>query len=257
MSHDKKASLRNSLKNLKIFILDEMSMAGYSTLLQIHRRLQDIMGTIKNDIYLGGVSVMTVGDFYQLEAVKKSPVFQPPSDSYASLNPFHMFKDLFLLAELQHIMRQKSDRHFAELLNRARIGELKSDDLDTLKACIIWPDDDNYPLTSLHAFHTNVQVDNHNKKMMSAFNTPLRHMHVVDALNDLQTGKADVKIPNDHSKTGGLKEVMSLCVGCQVMITKNISIEDGLVNGAQCSVAGFIESKGQGHPFSYCYPSEV
>ena len=245
MSHDKKASLRNSLKNLKIVIIDEISMVGYTTLLQIHRRLQDIMGTIKNDVYFGGVSVMAVGDFYQLDPVKKSPVFQPPSDSYASLNPFHMWKDLFLLAELQQIMRQKSDRHFAELLNRARIGELNSDDLDTLKSRIISPDDDNYPHDSLHAFPTNVQVDNHNTKMMSALNTPLRHMHAVDARKDIQTGKADVKVPDDPSKTGGLKEVLSLCVGCRVMVTKNISIEDGLVNGVQGSVVGFIESKGK------------
>ena len=179
-------------------------MVGYTTLLQIHRRLHDIMGTIKNDVYFGGVSVMAVGDFYQLDPVKKSPVFQPPSDSYASLNPFHMWKDLFLLAELQQIMRQKSDRHFAELLNRARIGELNSDDLDTLKSRIILPDDDNYPHDSLHAFPTNVQVDNHNTKMKSALNTPLRHMHAVDARKDIQTGKADVKVPDDPSKTGGL-----------------------------------------------------
>ena len=136
MSHDQKASLHNSLKNLKIVILDEISMVGYTTLLQIHRRLHDIMGTIKYDVHFGGVSVMAVGDFYKLDPVKKSPVFQQPSDSYASLNPFHMWIDLFLLAELEQIMRQKSDRHFAELLNLARIRELNSDDLDTLKACI-------------------------------------------------------------------------------------------------------------------------
>ena len=242
LSQDKKASLRNILKILKIDILDEISMVGHSTLLKIHQRLQDIMGTVRDDVYFGGVSVLAVGDFYQIDPVKTRAVYKVPDVYYEALNPFHMWKDLFRIAELHQIMRQKEDVYFAELLNRVRTGEITSDDIEVLKSRIISPDDINYPRDALHVFSRNVQVDNHNKEMMASLNTPIRHLHAVDGRKDLQTGKANVKIPDNPSETGGLRETLSVCEGCRVMITKNICVADSLVNGVQGTVVGFIES---------------
>ena len=69
-------------------------MVGHSTLLKIHHRLQDIMGTVRDDVYFGGVSVLTVGDFYQINPVKTRAVYKVPDVHYEALNPFHMWKDL-------------------------------------------------------------------------------------------------------------------------------------------------------------------
>ena len=44
LSHDKLNTLRSRLSNLKLLIIDEISMVGCNTLLLIHKRLQQIMG---------------------------------------------------------------------------------------------------------------------------------------------------------------------------------------------------------------------
>ena len=57
--------MRFHLQNLKLDIIDEMSIVGYSFLNNIHLRLQDIMGTTDSSIYFSGMSVLAVGDFYK------------------------------------------------------------------------------------------------------------------------------------------------------------------------------------------------
>ena len=69
----------------------------------INLRLQEIMG---NSLYFGGISVLAVGDFYQLK-----PVFDDRN----------IWKDLFQIFVLEDIMRQKDDFEYAQLLNRLRI----------------------------------------------------------------------------------------------------------------------------------------
>ena len=62
-------------------------------------------------------------------------------------------------------------------------------------------------------------MDNRNKEMMTSLNTPILHLHAVDGRKDLQTGKANVTIPDNPSDTEGLRETLSSCEGCRVMVT--------------------------------------
>jgi hypothetical protein len=52
-------------------------MVGADLLYHIHRRLQDITG--KSDRF-GAISILAVGDFYQLQPVGQNHVFGLPSD---------------------------------------------------------------------------------------------------------------------------------------------------------------------------------
>ena len=72
LSNEKLASLKESLGDVKILIIDEISMVGCDMLLTIHRRLCDIMG---NEEPFGGISVLAVGDLLQLPPVGQFPVF--------------------------------------------------------------------------------------------------------------------------------------------------------------------------------------
>ena len=67
-----------------LIIIDEVSMVGCNMLLQIHKRLQQIKGVLP-DITFGGVSILAVGDLYQLPLVGQPPLFDTVSDSYAQL----------------------------------------------------------------------------------------------------------------------------------------------------------------------------
>ena len=55
-------------------IIDEVSMIGSNMLLEIQRRLQQIKG-VSDDKVFGGVSILAVGDLYQLPPVGQTPLF--------------------------------------------------------------------------------------------------------------------------------------------------------------------------------------
>ena len=57
-------------------------MAGSNMLLEIHKRLQQIKG-VSDDVTFGGVSILTMGDLYQLPPVAQAPLFSTVSDCYA------------------------------------------------------------------------------------------------------------------------------------------------------------------------------
>ena len=64
-----------------MLVIVEFSMVGANILLEIHKRLQQIKGVS----VFGGVSILAVGDLYQLPPVGQAPLFSTVSDSYAQL----------------------------------------------------------------------------------------------------------------------------------------------------------------------------
>ena len=141
LSHDRLNSLRSKLSHLVLLlVIDEVSMVGSNMLLEIHRRFQQIKAVLP-DITFGNVSILAVGDLYQLPPVCQSPVFCTVSDSYAQL--YHsgsLWIDEFQMMELDEIMRQRGDSPFCELLCRVRTADHTEDDLATLRSRELTPD---------------------------------------------------------------------------------------------------------------------
>ena len=73
ISDKKKCSLRQRFSELKVIIIDEISMVSNHLLLYIHQRLTDILGC-NDGTPFAGVSIITCGDFYQLPPIRASPV---------------------------------------------------------------------------------------------------------------------------------------------------------------------------------------
>ena len=65
MSDQKKTQLRMSLAELKLIIIDEVSMVANTPLLNIYQRLKEIFVTPNSKLF-AGVGVLAVGDLYQL-----------------------------------------------------------------------------------------------------------------------------------------------------------------------------------------------
>ena len=74
LSSEKVKTLRSKLSKLVLLIIDEVSMVGADMLLEVHKRLQQIKG-VPNDVMFGGVSVLAVGDLYQLPPVAQPMLF--------------------------------------------------------------------------------------------------------------------------------------------------------------------------------------
>ena len=70
----KKTLLRLSLSELKLLIIDEISMISNNRLLHIHQRLKEIFGTSSSKIF-AGISIIALGDLYQLPPIQQKPIF--------------------------------------------------------------------------------------------------------------------------------------------------------------------------------------
>ena len=238
---EKLNTLRSRLGKIKLLVIDEVSMVGSDLLYHIHRRLQEISGASGPDSRFGNVSILAVGDLYQLQPVGQGHVFQLPSDPYARLHG-SIWKENFQLLELQQSMRQRGDVVFADLLMRLRKGQCTEEDLDLLQTRVISKQDQLYPADVLHVFKTNKEVDEHNSDHMLKLATEKFNIKAIDKKKDLKTGQLDVQISSKASDTGGLREVVSVAVGARVMVTVNIDVADGLSNGVVGTVTGIVRN---------------
>ena len=230
-------TLRNKLNNLKVVIIDEISMVGSHLLYQIHRRLEEIKGSNSQDSTFGDITMIAVGDLYQLPPVGKTYVFDHPDDSYAKLQDPLWYQ--FQLAELTQIMRQKDDAVFAQLLNRVRTATCSKGDIALLKSREISPDMQNYPMDILHVYSTHKLVNEHNSKMLSKIHETIHTVKAIDSKKDISSG-IDIKFPEKISETGGLETSLKVAIGCRVMLTYNLDVTDGLSNGATGTVSHIV-----------------
>lgn len=74
MSDQKKTQIRVLLSELKLIIIDEVSMVSNITLLHIRQRLKDIFGSNSSQLF-AGISIIAVGDLYQLPPIHRKPNF--------------------------------------------------------------------------------------------------------------------------------------------------------------------------------------
>ncbi|XP_078621306.1 uncharacterized protein LOC144887780 [Branchiostoma floridae x Branchiostoma japonicum] len=251
---EKLHNLRLRLGKLKLLIIDECSMLGSDHLYHTHRRLEDICGTCDPDSRFGGVSILAVGDLFQLQPVGQRHVFDLPTDSYAKLHG-SLWEENFTMMELTECVRQREDQDFAQLLLRMRTAECTEDDITVLKSRIISKTDPHYPSEVLHVFKTNREVDDHNKDHLQKLSTQHFHIQAIDTKKDIYTGLVDVgsyKTSNDR----GLKETVSLAVGARVMVTVNIDVSDGLVNGALGKVVGIDNTQNDVHTVLVTFDSD-
>ena len=160
-------TLRCQLGGLKLIYLDEISMVGNTMFnVQINNRLKDVKGS-EDDF--GGVSIIAIGDLFQLQPVMDGYIFKDLDNSeYRILAP-NLWQKHFKMFELHEIMRQRESKVFAEILNRLREGNHTIDDIMKLKERI---SDENSELNLLmdipHLFIQNKKVNDFNEKVHHA-----------------------------------------------------------------------------------------
>ena len=75
--------MRRSLSQLRLLIIDEVSMLSNLNLAYVHLRLDEIFG---RDEWFGGVNVLFVGDILQLPQVNGVPMFDRITNKAVALN---------------------------------------------------------------------------------------------------------------------------------------------------------------------------
>ena len=233
LSADELNTFRIKYRHLKVVIIDEISMVGNMTLSFIDTRLQQLTGS---KAAFGGLSVIAVGDLYQLKPVGDFLICLDLKVGASSLAR-NLWKELFTMYELVDIMRQKDDLAFAQLLNRLRLNEMTEEDKQVLQTRVFDRDTGDYPKDAVHLFARNFYVKKHNDNILSQlpgekFVIPC-HDNVVSAnIPAKECQRLINSLPDDYSKTGQLMKSLTVVVGMIVVHTANVDVEDGLTNGA-------------------------
>jgi ATP-dependent DNA helicase PIF1 len=193
-----------------------------------------------NNLPFGGIQLLLFGDLYQLPPVEwqKGYIFESPAFD-------ECIKEVIILDE---IIRQK-DPVWQGVLNRIRVGKCDAeieeilgkhiiDDIDELKSMEIRP-------TIMYCKRAN--VDKINGDELKKLNSPLIDYKVstkidkkswVDDFEGLNVD--DIKKAEEFlDKNSQYQSLLQLAVGAQVMLTKNLDIAAGMVNGSRGIIAGF------------------
>ena len=238
LSDKKLAKARDTLSNLKLIIIDEMSMVSSDTLYKIHQRLSEIhYGT---DDLFANIGIILVGDLLQLRPIQASWIFSTPRDKkrkmlYELLSLWKQFK----VINLKHNHRQGEGSQWTELLNRVRIGEPSDDDIKILETLVTEQED--LDPTKTHVFITNVDVTDHNAKMLNKIDSPSQVFSAKKSSNVKgfnQDPKKDGRINNTP-----FMDKLHLKIGAKVTLLVNVLTNDGMVNGAMGTVVGFEKDK--------------
>ncbi|XP_029933202.1 uncharacterized protein LOC115377530, partial [Myripristis murdjan] len=222
LGEDKLNSLRAKLSHLQILIIDEISMVNHNLLAYIHGRLRQIKQTGDFSPF-GNVSVIAVGDFYQLPPVKGKPLYSSPVGLDLWCN--------FSIVELKKIVRQK-DSVFAEMLNRLRVRSRATPMLDSDVEMLKMRETGEVS-SALHIFATNRQVSEHNLNYLFDCCPDYVTIEAQDFVTNRTTGNLE-RMPGHHGVAADTSLPETLCIArnARVMLCKNVDVADGLVNGA-------------------------
>ena len=238
LDRDRLNTIRSQLQRMQVVFIDEISMVGSGMFNFLDLRLQQIMGTKEP---FGGLSIITVGDLLQLKPVFDHWIFENSKDGYTALAT-NLWQQYFQMFELSEVMRQKEDKDFAEILNRIREGKHTEADIRVLRERILKlsPEHPDYPINSTHLFSTNVAVDQHNHDIFHKSTNEKIAIKAIDIvlgdLSDELKERLKKQIPNDPSKTMGLYSVCSILKDAKYDLTTNVSVVDGMTNGAECII---------------------
>ena len=126
---DKKRKL---LENLKVVIIDEISMVKSDQQFQLDMRLKEVMQQAEK--IFGNVSIFYFGDIMQLKPCRGRYIFQSPvCQDYQLAYSLGQHWQSFDVIILEENHRQDGDHAYAEMLNRIRVGEPTEEDFAKLE----------------------------------------------------------------------------------------------------------------------------
>ena len=166
LSDKKRDELRNLYRNLKVLIIDEISLVDADMLYKIDLRLREIT---QMGVPFGNVAIFVLGDLMQLRPVSGRFIFLDPRNTQflltSEMDPlWRKFECINL--EINH--RQGEDKEYANILNRIRIGQETAQDIEMLRLQVRKENhkDIRNEKDALYIFGTNSNVNKINNKRL-------------------------------------------------------------------------------------------
>ena len=233
ISEKKLGEMRCTLEDVKLIIVDEMSMVSADMMYKIHEKLCLLFSSTEP---FGGKSIVFVGDLCQLEPVQGRFIFDCPKHehNYHAYNLLDLWK-LFSVVVLRHNHRQGEGNAWANTLNRLRFGIVEADDLKVLKGRLINKKAAMQMDDACHIYYTNKEVNSYNT---SRLNQVSGQLYSVEAMTSSPPGhKPRVDESGRIDKTSFIKH-LKFKIGARVMLIHNVDLIDDLSNGMMGTVTG-------------------
>uniref|UniRef100_A0A6J0SYQ3 ATP-dependent DNA helicase PIF1 n=1 Tax=Pogona vitticeps TaxID=103695 RepID=A0A6J0SYQ3_9SAUR len=220
--------VRQQWLNCRHLIIDEISMVEG----EFFDKLEAVARAVRKcEEPFGGIQLIICGDFLQLPPVSKATE-QPKFCFQAKC----WRKCVHLNMELTEVRRQ-TDREFISLLNMVRLGRCTEEVTRQLTLTATHRvERDGILATRLCTHKDDVELTN--ARQLQELSGEQRSFKAVDS-DPLLVKMIDAQCP--------VSSVIELKQGAQVMLTKNLDVSRGLVNGARGVVIGF-ETKGKELP---------
>jgi ATP-dependent DNA helicase PIF1 len=203
-----------SILNLDVLIIDEISMIDK----ELFEKISIILSIIKsNDKFFGNIQLILVGDFCQLAPVKGKYCFL--ADIWNKMN--------IKIVLLEKLIRHNEDLLFQQMLKILRKGKCTDNIIKVLNKLKDTKFENGIIPTKLYPINVNV-----------------------DKINNIEIEK--LKAEGNISKTyravtscdkekEGEKFTIELTLNAQIIVIRNINVEDSLVNGTR----GIIKHLGE------------
>ncbi|XP_034979174.1 ATP-dependent DNA helicase PIF1 [Zootoca vivipara] len=220
--------IRQQWLNSRHLIIDEISMVEGD----FFDKLEAVARAVRKcEDPFGGIQLIICGDFLQLPPVSKSseqPRFCFQAKSWR--------KCIHLNMELTEVRRQ-TDRDFISLLHTVRLGRCTEEVTRQLTLTATHRvEKDGILATRLCTHKDDVELTN--ARRLDELPGERRTFKAVDS-DPVLVKTLDAQCP--------VSSIIELKQGAQVMLTKNLDVSQGLVNGARGVVIGF-ETEGKGLP---------
>jgi ATP-dependent DNA helicase PIF1 len=232
----------NALKRwstVKTLIIDEISMLNPRLFERLDKAARHFRDSEKP---FGGIQLIVVGDFCQLPVVKGEGEFCFNSSCWQDCN--------FQVVNLTQVIRQEN-LEFAKVLQELRLGEISS----TTRKLLLnrtgkWTrktvNSDGIKPTLLYSTNKNVDELN-NKELDELIKEGMKSKKYRVKVNTVRTKLSMIELNNlIEYQVKDIKKV-EVAIGAQVMLTKNLRVEQGLANGSRGVVIGFNDEN-NGYP---------
>ena len=217
-------------KALETLIIDEISMLSA----ELFDKLEEIARIVRGSTEpFGGIQLVLSGDFLQLPTVEGEFCFKAKSWERCIRRTVY----------LTEIIRQSNNK-FQECLNAIRIGEFDREVTALLETRLNAVLDVAKGVKPTKLFATNRRVNEINEEELDVLAADQREfieyeMEIVP-YPGIKSPQKDFTI-NKYLQNTTVPPLLQICVGAQVMLLTNLSLEEGLVNGSRGVVIGFVE----------------
>ena len=240
--------MRATLSDVKLFIIDEISMVSSMNLAFVHMRLEELFDSSE---WFGSRN-MFVGDLLQLPPVHGSPVFEKVAtksilSQLGCAAAINIWRDCVTYDELTINERQKNYPQFSSMLDCVRRGCPTEETVRVLKQRVIQvsaSDKFSELLESGKApvclYPKRKACHDLNSEMLRNNDSKVHDIYCIDDIDEAAGNRKMTKkviehldkLNTDCNMTAGLEAKLSLAVGARVMLRRNIDTKAGLVNGA-------------------------